>query len=396
MDIVSSITILLSASFLLGVLLPGSSQAQDLIKEREHALAFARSQLLRTLGDLTDTLRYPRSTLADGSWQLVEASDWTSGFFPGALWLMYERTGEEAFLDGARRWTGGLASQKDNRTTHDLGFMLYCSFGNEFRLQGDAYAREVLLEAAATLASRFNPRVGCIKSWDWNSQWQYPVIIDNMMNLELLFWASRNGGGPRLREVAIAHADRTIQNHLRPDGSSCHVVNYDSTSGRVIDRLTHQGAADTSTWARGQAWGLYGFAVCFRETHEPRFLEAAERMADYFVRHLPPDGVPYWDFDAEGIPEAQKDASAGAIAASGLLELAALAPEKEAHYRSSAERILRSLASSAYLAEGTASRGILNHCVGDKHHGVEVDVSLIYADYYFLEALLRHRALKPH
>jgi unsaturated chondroitin disaccharide hydrolase len=386
---------ILLGSAMLFALLGCPLQGQTLQQKSDHALEFARLQLLRTVREIADTVLYPRSTRADGSWRLVEASDWTSGFFPGLLWMMYEHSHEQAFLTAARRWTAGLESQKDNRTTHDLGFMLYSSFGNGWRIQQDRHYREVLLEAARTLASRFNARVGCIKSWDWSLEWQCPVIIDNMMNLELLFWAARNGGGDSLRTMAISHADRTIENHIRPDGSTVHVVNYDSSSGAVIAKVTHQGASAQSTWARGQAWAVYGFTVCYRETHQERFLKAAERLADYFVDHLPEDAVPCWDFATEEIPETQRDASAGAIAASGLLELARLlAGEGRGEtYRSAAERILGSLTSPAYLAEGTPSHGILAHAVGDKPHMIEVDASLIYADYYVVEALLRHAAM---
>ena len=377
---------------LLAVLAVSVVDAQTLDERVDHALVFARSQLLQTVRELDGTGLYPRSTLPDGSWHLVGCADWTSGFFPGLLWFGYEYSKDEVLETAARRWTDGVEAQQHNGTTHDLGFMLFCSFGNGYRIKRNDHDRTVLLAAARTLADRFNPRVGCIKSWDWSTEWQCPVIIDNMMNLELLFWAARNGGEDTLRAIAVSHAEKTIENHLREDGSTFHVVDYDSTSGRVIGKTTHQGASAHSTWARGQAWALYGFTVCYRETRDERFLDAAERTADYFIDHLPDDAVPYWDFAAEEIPSTERDASAGAIAASGLLELARLSGAKAAAYRSAAERLLHRLTSPAYLAEGTSSRGILNHGVGDKPHGIEVDVSLIYADYYFVEALLRYKA----
>jgi len=387
------VSLLSGASLLLTITTASSLVAQTLEARVDHALRFARSQLLQTVRELEVTHLYPRSTLPDGNWRLVGPEDWTSGFFPGLLWYLYEQSADTALERAARRWTEGLEEQKFNSTTHDLGFMLFCSFGNGYRITQDERYRRVLLASAKTLGSRFNRHVGCIKSWDWSSEWECPVIIDNMMNLELLFWAARNGGGDSLRLIAVSHAAKTVENHIRSDGSTVHVVNFDSTSGRVIAKLTHQGASASSTWARGQAWALYGFTVCYRETGEERFLEAAERVADYFVGHLPEDGVPYWDFTTEEIPHTEKDASAAAIAASGLLELASLAGERRDAYRTAAERILYSLAAPPYLAEKTPSRGILNHGVADRTRQIEVDVSLIYADYYALEAMLRWRQL---
>ena len=349
---------------LLAVLAVSALDAQTLDERVDHALGFARSQLLRTVRELDRAGLYPRSTLPDGQWRLVGPEDWTSGFFPGLLWYAYAYSGEDSLGRAARIWTDGLEGQKLNGTTHDLGFMLFCSFGNAYRITQDNHDRDVLLAAAGTLGSRFNPRVGCIKSWDWSTEWQCPVIIDNLMNLELLFWAARNGGGNSLRSIAVSHAEKTIENHLRTDGSTFHVVDYDSTTGLVLAKVTHQGASAHSAWARGQAWALYGFTVCYRETRDKQFLTAAERAADYFITHLDQDAVPYWDFAAEEIPNTERDASAGAIAASGLLELARLSGSKAAAYRSAAERMLTSLASPAYLAEGTPSRGILRHCVG--------------------------------
>ena len=382
------------ALLLLCLLACRAAGARDLDERCDRALHFARAQALKALAEMGDTLAYPRSTTAEGRWRLVPATDWTSGFFPGLLWYLYEDSGDGVLLDAARRWTEGLESQRNNPTTHDLGFMLFSSYGNGYRLLGEESYRQTLLIAARTLASRFNPRVGCIKSWDWSQEWECPVIIDNLMNLELLFWAARNGGGERLRAIAVAHAERTLENHLRADGSTVHVVNYDSTNGRVIARLTHQGLSASSTWARGQAWALYGFAVCFRETRDARFLEASVRAARYFVDHLPADGVPYWDFLAADLPDTQKDASAAAIAASGLLELSQLAGEAGgAAYRSAAEHILTTLSGPPYLDERSSTDGILNHCVADRTRDIEVDVSLIYADYYFVEAMLRWRRI---
>jgi unsaturated chondroitin disaccharide hydrolase len=366
---------------------PGEDPDESLAR----AQRFAKRQLMASIQYFGDSLRYPRSSAMDGRWNCVPPSDWTSGFFPGCLWLMFEQTGEEPFREAAERWTAGLEEQKFNNGTHDLGFMITCSFGNGYRLTRKAEDREVLLQAARTLATRFNPKVGCIKSWDWNPRWQFPVIVDNMMNLELLFWASKNGGGDSLRDMAIRHALTTRAHHFRNDGGTYHVVNFDTATGAVLKKLTHQGYADESVWARGQAWALYGFTMAYRETGDARFLETAERAARYFLQHLPPDGVPYWDFLAPGIPEEERDVSAAAIAASALIELSGLtrSPEAREQFLSSGRVILHSLCAAPYLAEGTRSAGILNHAVGNRPGNGEVGVSLIYADYYFLEALSR-------
>jgi unsaturated chondroitin disaccharide hydrolase len=360
----------------------------------ENGFEFARGQLTATMSSLGDSIRYPRTAGQEGLWQCTGPSDWTAGFYPGCLWLMFERTNDSTFRVAAERWTAALEEQKFNGGTHDLGFMLYCSFGNAYRLTGSAHDREVLLQAARTLAGRFNPKIGCIKSWDWGgNRWQYPVIIDNMMNLELLFWASRNGGGDSLRAIAVSHALTTRRDHFRADGSTYHVIDYDTVTGAVVKKQTHQGSADESVWARGQAWGLYGFAVAYREAGDVRFLEAAERAALYLIEHLPEDGVPYWDFRAPGIPDEERDVSSAAIAASALVELSGLAKERGTRelFLATARRILTSLSSRPYLARGTHSPGILNHAVGNKPGASEVDVSLIYADYYYLEALMRYR-----
>jgi unsaturated chondroitin disaccharide hydrolase len=242
---------------------------------------------------------------------------------------------------------------------------------------------------------RYNPVVGCIKSWD-NRRWPYPVIIDNMMNLELLFWASQNGGTKEMYDVAVSHAIKTMQNHFRPDYSTYHVLGYDTTTGGVLSKGTNQGYADASCWARGQAWAIYGFTMTYRFTKDPRFLQTAQRAADYFITHLPSDFVPYWDFQAPAIPNEPRDVSAAAIASSAFLELSLYTTETNLKnkYRDTAEKMLSSMCSPSYLAEGTPSHAILNHSVGSKPSKSEVDVSLIYADYYFLEAMLRYTRLQ--
>jgi unsaturated chondroitin disaccharide hydrolase len=371
-----------------------SDWAQSLDARVMHGLMFASQQIERSALEIRDSSRFARSTISDGSWKTTEASEWTSGFFPGALWYMHEHTRDPFFKSAAERWTAGIVDQQFNAGTHDLGFMVFNSFGNGNRLYPSGSYKKVMLQSAQTLASRFSPTIGCIKSWD-NPKWDFPVIIDNMMNLELLFWAAENGGSKKLREIAIKHAETTMKNHFHPDGSTYHVLGYDTTSGFVKARNTHQGYADESVWARGQAWAIYGFTMTYRFTKDKRFLATAQRAADYFIGHLPLDGVPYWDFLAPGIPNEPRDASAAAIASSALFELARYAQGNplKVKYLEAAKNILGSLCTAPYLAEGTNSHAVLNHSVGSRPAQSEVDVSIIYADYYFIEAMLRYRSL---
>jgi unsaturated chondroitin disaccharide hydrolase len=344
-------------------------------------------------------VKYSRSALrmdpADGyarnipegiQWSTTGPGGWTSGFYPGILWYLYQYGGSDSLHMMARRWTIGLEAQK-TADTHDIGFMVNNSFGHGYRIgKIDAY-KQTTLDAAAHLASRFNPVVGAIKSWDWSDQWKYPVIIDNMMNLELLFWAANNGGQAELKNIALTHAETTIREHVRPDGSTFHVVVFDPETGEVEQKRTHQGFADSSTWARGQAWGIYGFTMTYRETKQEKFLQTAEKLARYFIDHLPKDYVPYWDFQAPDIPNAPRDASAGAIAACGMLELARHTGNQI--YRKTAESILRILASDNYLVQNVDYPALLLHSTGNLPGNSEIDMPIIYADYYFVEAMLK-------
>ena len=341
--------------------------------------------------------RMPR-TFASGKHTMVLERDWTAGFFPGSLWYLFENTGQAKWRAAAERYTRLLEPQQFNTGTHDVGFVLNCSFGNGLRLTGNDAYRPVLLKGAESLSTRFSPTVGSIKSWDRSpAEYSFPVIIDNLMNLELLLWAARSGGESRFRTIAIAHADTTLANHFRPDGSTFHVVDYDPTTGRVLRRITHQGIADGSAWARGQAWSLYGYTMLFLETRDPRYLEIAEKVAGFLMSHprMPADKVPHWDFDAPDKPETPRDSSAAAIMSSALFELTGLthSPQSAARYAAFAEAQLRSLASPAYLAEpGTNGGFLLKHATGNFPHQSEIDVPINYADYYFLEALTRANA----
>jgi unsaturated chondroitin disaccharide hydrolase len=354
-------------------------------------LAFAAEQYRGMLARLPRGL-YPR-TWHNEKLGLARPADWTSGFFPGALWYLYEATDDPVWRDEAAASGAALEAMKDNRRTHDIGFMLYCSLGNGFRLTRDPRYRAILLGGAESLASRFNPTVGCIKSWDTRVEWPFPVIIDNMMNLELLLWAAREGNEPRYREIAVAHANTTMRNHFRADHSCFHVVDYDPATGAPRKRQTHQGAADTSAWSRGQAWAVYGFTLMYRDTRDERYLEQAVNTANFFVTHprLPADKVPYWDFDAPRIPKEPRDASAAAVMCSALIEMSSyLDKTKAQRFRAFASAQLASLCSPDYRATlGSNGHFLLKHSTGSYPRNSEVDVPLNYADYYFLEALLR-------
>ena len=356
-------------------------------------LQTARFQLAAQSKNGTDTNQFPRTTKADGSVRYTPSWEWTSGFFSGSLWQLYELTGEPSWANEAKRWMAGMEKEKMNKGTHDLGFMIYNSFGQAYRLAGDEQYKAITLQAARTLTSRFNPKVGCIKSWD-HGKWRFPVIIDNLMNLELLFWATKMTGDSSFYQIAVTHANTTIQNHIRPDNSSFHVVNYDPETGQVIEKKTAQGFADNSTWSRGHAWGIYGFTMLYRETGDLRYLDQAAKMADFWLQHpnLPKDGIPYWDFNSTDIPNTVRDAAAGAIFCSAMFELSTYPTPNRKLYRKTAINMLKTLSSDAYLATpGTNGNFLLKHCTGAKPMNSEVDVPLVYADYYYLEAIRRFK-----
>jgi unsaturated chondroitin disaccharide hydrolase len=353
----------------------------------------AQTQLSNMLKLIGDSDKNPRTINTDGSIALVPSNDWTSGFFPGCLWLMYQYTKDEKWKQAAQKFTQNIEQEKYNGRTHDMGFKMYCSYGNGYFLTYDEHYKEVLLQSARTLITRFNPKVGCIRSWDHHQDvWQFPVIIDNMMNLELLFWATKASGDSTFFKIAVTHANTTLKNHFREDYSTWHVINYDTITGLVLDRHTHQGYNHESCWSRGQAWALYGFTLCYRETRDQRYLGQAQKIADFILNHknLPRDYIPYWDFDAPGIPDEERDASAGAIICSALYELGTLVKTDGTKYKTAADRMFTSLSSPKYRAnKGDNSNFIIKHCVGFKPGNIEIDVPLIFADYYFLEANLQ-------
>jgi len=382
--------------FGLCVSLLGGCRADDdpKIAAVERAVDRARVQLQRAASEFDTLPGFPRSLMP--KFKVIDAYDWTSGFFPGSLWLAYGLTGDESLRSAAEKFTGRLEGIQYYKGTHDLGFMVFCSFGQQQAALGDRHSAEVIVEAANSLVSRCNPTIGLIRSWDFG-EWNYPVIIDNMMNLEMLFWASKHTGDPKYRDVACRHADITLMNHFRDDASSYHVVSYND-DGSVESRGTFQGYADESAWARGQAWGLYGYTMCFRETGDPKYLAHAERIASLVMNHprTPADRIPYWDYDAPGQPDAPRDASAAAVMASALFELSTLVPADEGRkYFDYAETLLMSLCSDDYLAaEGTNGGFVLMHSVGHWPANSEIDTPLNYADYYFLEAIGRYLHLR--
>lgn len=366
--------------------------------------------LLENAGE-PNGLNFPRSIRANGDFVGTDMYDWTSGFFPGTLWYLYELSDNEKWRSEAELWTSALDSLKTWTGTHDLGFMIYCSFGNGARLDTAKKAEyeTVIVTAADALATRWSPKTGVIKSWNGmrahdGTRFEYPVIIDNMMNLEMLFAASRITGDTKYHDIAVSHADATLKNHLREDGSSYHVVAYDPETGEVAGKRTWQGYSDNSTWARGQAWAIYGFTMAYRETRDERYLNAAVKAADWFIAHLPEDLVPAWDFNAgeDGYTPAAgshatkdagvsyKDASAAALVCSALAELSEFSGRKDFYSRG--KSMLKSLSSAAYRAPVGGNGGfMIMHCTGAMPLRSELDVPLCYADYYYIEALTRYR-----
>ena len=355
--------------------------------------------------------KYPR-TIKNGELVTTNLTDWTEGFFPGCFWYIYENNKKEEWKDMAIKWTLPLEKIQYVTSHHDIGFLMYCSYGNAYRLTKDEKYKNILIQSAKSLCTRFSDKTGCIKSWNYRESWDrkykwyYPVIIDNMMNLELLYFATEVTGDKCYADIATKHAETTAKNHFRADFSSFHVVNYDPITGKVLFRGTCQGYSDSSTWARGQAWAIYGYTMVYRFTKRKEFLELAKNLADYWLNNpnLPKDGIPYWDFNAgeKGYLPANwaverpaskiqpRDASAAAITSSALFELSTYLNNDKKYYNA-AVKILKSLSSPTYLAEkGKNGNFILKHNVGSLPHGSEIDVPLVYADYYYLEALNRY------
>lgn len=336
----------------------------------------------------------PRS-IKDGAVTLVSATDWTSGFFPGNLWMMFELTGDEKWKKAAVEYTEPLENEQWNGGDHDIGFKMYCSYGRAIKYVDDVKYRDILIQSAKTLATRYSPSVGCIRSWDSTpntSQWAYPVIIDNMMNLELLLWAAKETGNDSFKEIAVKHAQATMKNHFRDDYSCYHVVDYDPETGEVLNKHTHQGSFHESDWARGQSWAIYGYTMMYRETGMTEFLSQAEHVANYLLSNdgLKEGKIPYWDFKAPNIPNEPLDASAAAIYSAALFELYGYSKNEE--YLEMAKKLLSTLSTPEFLAPVGENEGfLLTHSTGSKPYKSEIDAPLVYADYYYLEALINSK-----
>lgn len=372
----------------------------------DKALDYCDAQVHRTLTELKvgngsiDYTLMPRNIMDSlTTWHCRKATkdEWCSGFWPGILWYDYEATGDEQIKAEAEKFTSSLKFLSETPAfDHDLGFLVFCSYGNGYRLTQNPEYKQVILNTADTLATLFNSRVGTILSWPRNVEMfgGHNTIMDNLINLEMLFWAAKNGGNPYLSDIAIAHADKTMKYQFRPDYTSYHVAVYDTLTGDFLRGCTHQGYADNTMWARGQAWGIYGYTTVYRETKDIRYLDFVQKITDVYLEKLPEDYVPYWDFDDPSIPNTSRDASAAAIVASALIELSGYLPiEKATEYKDAAIRMLTSLSSDKYQS-GKSKASFLLHSTGHWPAGSEIDASIIYADYYYIEALLRLKKMQ--
>lgn len=378
----------------------GAKQTQDFISEN---IDNAVEQLTRQTDiiEKSGKILNPRTTNPDGSVLYVPFDDWCSGFFPGCMWYAYKLTGDEKWRDLGRKYTEDLSEVQNLTWHHDVGFMAGSSYLNGLRFAGIEEYKPVIIQTAKSLSTRFRPNAGVIQSWDADRGWQgtrgwkCPVIIDNMMNLELLFEATKLSGDSTFYNIAVSHADTTLKNHFRSNNSCYHVVDYDPETGEVRKKQTAQGYADESSWARGQVWALYGYTMCYRYTKDQRYLDHAKKVYEFIFNNasLPEDLVPYWDYDAPNIPDEPRDVSSAACTAAALYELSTYDQSKD--YKGTADKIMASLSTDAYRAKpGTNGNFILMHSVGSIPHGNEIDVPLNYADYYFLEALDRKRELE--
>ena len=409
---ITVLTFLLMGAFFIGSCTKEKKkEKENFIKENAEFASAQTKLMLANVGEPTGK-NYPRTSNENGTLRVTDMYDWTPGFFPGSLWYLYELTGDTTWRYNAEKWTHSLEPLKTYTGNHDLGFMMYCSYGNAERLAPKPEYKDILIESARSLSTRYSDKVQSIKSWNggkaWGdtTKWTFPVIIDNMMNLELLFNASKISGDKQFYDIAVKHANTTIKNHFREDFSSYHVIDYDTITGDVRFKGTAQGLSDNSTWARGQAWAIYGFTMVYRETKDSTYLNTAKHLADYFIKNLPADFIPLWDFNvgqagytpqgksyAVEFQEKLKDASAAAIVCSALFELGEFTQNKS--YTEMAINMLYNLASPNYRATlGTNANFIIMHCVGSIPHKSEIDVPLCYADYYFLEALVRYKNLK--
>jgi rhamnogalacturonyl hydrolase YesR len=346
-----------------------------------------------------DSIAFPRSyQIETNKVKKVPSKDWTSGFYAGNLWQLYEITNNVKFKNLAKKWTAFIEKEKFNNRTHDMGFKVFCSFGQGLKHEENKQYEDIILKSAKTLITRFDATVGSIRSWDFNKdKWMFPVIIDNMMNLELLFEATKTSKDSIYHKIAVQHANTTLKNHFRPNNSTWHVLDYNPENGDVRMRVTHQGIHDNSSWARGQGWAIYGFTMAYRYTKNQKYLDQAKATTAFFTKHknMPEDGIPYWDFDAPNIPNEPKDVSAAVIVASALIELYGFTNDKS--YLDYSKKVLNNLQSKDYILDSKVDAPfILNHSSGDWSKRSEMDEPIVYGDYYFLEALIRLKKLSAN
>lgn len=368
----------------------------------DKALDYCDRQVHRTLSELKesnggsiDYTMMPRNIMDSlDVWHCrkVDKAEWCGGFWPGVLWYDYEYTRNPKLKEEAEKFTASLKLLSETPAfDHDLGFLIFCSYGNGYRLTKKPEYKQIIINTADTLATLFNPRVGTLLSWPRNIEMfgGHNTIMDNMINLEMMFWAAKNGGNPCLYDIAVSHADKTMKYQFRSDYTSYHVAVYDTLTGDFIKGVTHQGYSDDSMWARGQAWAIYGYTMVYRETQDTRYLDFVQKVTDVYLKNLPEDYVPYWDFNDPSIPDAPRDASAACVVASALIELSAYVPhEKSLIYKDAAVKMLTSLSSDKYQC-GKNKPAFLLHSTGHWPNTSEIDAAIIYADYYYIEALLR-------
>lgn len=368
------------------------NKEKTIIKTNTTSADLLNTRFEKLLAYPLDSMAIPRSiNFETNTIKKIKSKDWCSGFFPGNLWQIYALTGNEAYKYKAESWTDFIEKEKHNNRTHDMGFKIFCSFGNGLKHEDNEDYKQTIIESAQTLSTRFNENIGSIRSWDFNAdEWQFPVIIDNMMNLELLFEATNISADSSYYKLAVKHANTTLKNHFRADNSCYHVVDYDTISNKPRMKVTHQGFANESSWARGQGWAIYGYTMAYRYTKDKKYLDRAEATANFFINHenLPEDGIPYWDFNDPSIPDAPRDASAGTIVSSALVELYTYTNENK--YLDYSKTVIKSLKSKNYLLDVNINAPfILDHSTGNWPKSDEVDEPIVYADYYFLETLVR-------
>lgn len=362
----------------------------------DDALAYAAVQLEKSFNSLNDTTQFPFYVDKEtGKWSTMDENWWSSGFFAGCLWLMYENTGDEVWKTRADKWTRALENQQTVTADADLGYRMVNSYGNAWRITGDEYYRDVLVKSAESLALRYNDTVGAVKAYDGMPGLEFPILIDHMMNIELMFMGVNAGGDAAWKDMCVNHSYKTMETTIRPDGSSIQMVDLDPNTGEKVKDATLCGLSGDSAWSRGQGEGIYGFAIAYRETKNQDFMDAAMKLADYAMANMPDDYVPFWDYKDPAIPNTIRDASAGSMIADGLLEMVSLLPDgpDKQKYFTHAENILESLCSN-YMTKGMDTVGIIDHASFQGPDKMGADTSLIFGDCNFISALMKYKRIK--